>query len=87
MKGTARENQARSEPETGASPEAGVAGHPPGAADRTRVQGGSRLRRARPLQRERVGVSLGYANLGGTAKRLRPMGMRGVLFLTGGTHG
>ena len=35
VKGTARENQARSEPEDGASPEAGSAGHPPGAADRT----------------------------------------------------
>ena len=36
--GTAHSRQARSEPEDGASPEAGAVGYPPGAADRTRRQ-------------------------------------------------
>ena len=35
--GTAHSRQARSEPEDGASPEAGAVGYPPGAADRTRA--------------------------------------------------
>ncbi len=34
--GTAHSRKARSEPEYGASPEAGVVGYPPGAADRNR---------------------------------------------------
>ena len=34
--GTAHSHKARSEPEDGASPEAGAVGYPPGAADRTR---------------------------------------------------
>ena len=66
LKGTAHIHKARSEPEYGASPEAGAVGHPPGAADRNRIiMAVGSAGRARYSAQERAWAS--HANLGGTA--------------------
>ena len=81
MKGTAHDRAARSEPEDGASPDAAIEG------ESSRSSGSNPPQPAEvgPVGRARYSAhkrarSIGCANLGGTAKRLRPMIGRGLFY-------